>query len=415
MNSIITLTSIFLFAIVSVFGQEVATVPTEPKLSKEEKKAEIKRHRKDYIDWERKYFNSPGKWYVIAKAGYFFPFLTIRNEVPPPFDFIGTSDYDENAAGNISDKATYGTEGGGAKIAIAVGKMFLPFFGAELEMGYMDHGTAEKGSVTSPTYRSTFEADFWEMFVAPKIVFRSPSINNFYVYGKVGPHIGFWSRPTVKSRVVDEDGSFLHQFLGLIDPNAAQLIQLGLEQFGLTNIVQGIGYKTVFDADAKLYLQEDPRRYSMKDIVQGLGIHASIGFRYQISPVVSVFGEAEISGFNVNIAQSIIHTYTADITLLNGAINIAHFDETGGQILGNKIGPEGFKGLLDVIYRNELDENSNNPVLNPDRYNSDHQREEIAPRLAATRVGFNVGVQVNIPDKDVYYRENSKKNKSRVK
>ena len=426
-NSLIVLV-ITLIYFTPILAQEDSDI----KLTKAEKREEIRKQKFDYINWERKYFNSPGKWFLYFKGGYSFPFLTIRNEVPPPFDFIGKSVRVEQANGAISDRATFGTEGGGARIAIAVGKMFNPFFGFEMEIGYMDHGSNSKGSITTPTYRTSFRADLWEMYTAPKFIVRSPTMNNFYIYGKIGPHVGFWGRPTVASRVVDQDGSFLHQFLGLVDPDIGTLLEFAIDEdgLGLSSLLQGLGYQTVFRADAKLYLQEDFRQYEIngvkrshriRDILKGLGINASVGVRYQATPIVSVFAEAEISGFNVNVAQSIINDFDADITILNGAITLAHFDENGGFVDLSFLGQgkqdfnvNSLKGLLDIIYFNQLDENSNNPSLNPDSFNPFGQREELAPRLSVSRVGFNIGVQVNIPDKDVYYRENSKKNKNRV-
>ncbi|NNE55337.1 MAG: hypothetical protein HKN32_04910 [Flavobacteriales bacterium] len=62
------------------------------------------------------------------------------------------------------------------------------------------------------------------------------------------------------------------------------------------------------------------------------------------------------------------------------------------------------KSLLEVAYVNEYDENANHPVYNPDGYNNYIPRNELAPRLSVMSIGFQVGLQVNFPGKDITYR-----------
>lgn len=377
-------------------------------LNKERKKLSGKearelRHQKEqeYLEWERTYFNSPGKWFINFKAGYGWPLSVIKGEAIAPFEFLGKSYYDEDANGNISDKLNLDSDGQGQRIALGFGMMINRFIGFELELGYVNEVRKTRAYINSPTLQTEFESDLFELYTDPLLVWQTPNMNNWYMYGRIGPHIAQWGRPRAFGTVVDYEGALISGILWDPLQDALETI-IGAEP--VQDVLQALDYKGTLTADSKIFLQQNPEDYPFNEILRGVGINASLGFKYQATPLVSVFAEARVMGFNVSVAQAIIEDLDAEITLLGGTVSLLELTENGGQILGQQVQPEEIKFLLDILYVNEFDEDANNPVYNPDGFNNYNQREELAPRLSVMSVGFQVGLQINFSGKDITYR-----------
>lgn len=376
------------------------------KLSGKEIRELRKQKEEEYLAWERKYFNSPGKWFINVKGGYGWPLAVIKHESIAPFEFLGQSELTINANGELTDRLLLSSDGFGPRTNIGFGMMFNRFVGFELELGYINEIRQTRSQISSPLLKTKFESDLFELYTDPLLVFQSPNMNNFYLYGRLGPHIPHWGIPRAYGTVEDRNGTLIHGIL--FDPWQDVLQSI----FGLPitqDLLDALDYHGTLYADSRIYLQQDLKDYSPKEVFRGIGINASLGFRYQATPIVSVFAEARVMGFNISVAQAIIEELHAEVTILGGAVTLLELTEQGGTALGNPVSKEELKSLLDIIYLNELTEASNNPVLNPDGYNQFNPREELAPRLSVMSVGFQVGLQVNFPGRHVTYRTKSGK------
>lgn len=360
----------------------------------------------EYIAWERKYFNSPGKWFLNVKGGYGWPLAIIKSEAIAPYEFLGRSNLTISANGEISDKLNLSSDGHGPRFSIAFGRMFNRFIGFELEMGYINEIRKTRSSINSPYLKTEFESDLFELYTDPLLVFQSPNMNNFYLYGRLGPHIPHWGKPRAYANVDDRNGTLIS---GILYDPVQDILEALFAQPVTQELLQLVDYHGTLRADTKIYLQQNLKDYGAREVFRGIGVNASFGFKYQATPVVSVFAEARVMGFNISVAQAIIEDLDAKITLFGGALTVLELTENGGQIFNIPVTKEEIKSVLEVIYQNELTEDSNNPILNPDNYNTYNQREELAPRLSVMSVGAQVGIQVNIPGKDITYRVNKKK------
>nr|MBP9135875.1 hypothetical protein [Chitinophagales bacterium] len=157
------------------------------KLNWNQKKQIRKQADADYFAWERKYFNSPGKWYMSIGGGYGFPFLTTEPELVPPLFFLGNSNLEINKNGTSLNKALLSGQGGGGRLNLTVGKMFNRFVGFEMAMGYFMAKKDNLSTINRPNYYSELNTDLTEISFTPSVVFQSPNMKNFYVYGKIGP------------------------------------------------------------------------------------------------------------------------------------------------------------------------------------------------------------------------------------
>ncbi|MCB0502513.1 MAG: hypothetical protein KDD32_07505 [Bacteroidetes bacterium] len=399
----------------SIYAQEAleevgtADVNERPKLTWEERKEIRKNADAEYLAWERKYFNSPGKWYMSFEGGYGFPFLTTEPELVPPLFFLGNSHLTINADGTSLNKLLLSGQGGGTRFGLSVGKMFNRFIGMEVKLGYFIAREDNLSTINKPKYYSELNTTLSEISISPQVVFQSPNMRNFYIVGKIGPFIPQWGNPRATAHIDDRDGTFL---AGVIDdPFLGPLLEelLGSDLGG--DLLGLLDFRTELDANVRILLQQNIDEFKFKEIIRAVGVNASIGFRYQPSPIVSVFGEVGVKGHNISLAKIIIEDLDARATILGGAVTLLELNENGGTAFGSPV-PDGvLTSLLETAYVNELTEESNNPNYNGDDFSNFRPREELAPRLSVVSIGFNIGLQFNFPGKDVYYRANSRKAK----
>ena len=381
--------------------QSTASEVEKVKLTGKEIRAMRQAKEVEYIAWERKYFNSPGRFYMNVKGGYGWPLAIIKSEAIAPFEFLGKSNLTIDNAGNVSDQLNLDSDGHGGRVSIAAGMMFNRFIGFEVELGYIDEIAKTRSSINTPKLKTEFQSDLFEVYIDPVLLFQSPNMNNWYVYGRLGPHIAQWGLPRAFGSVDDRNGTLIS---GILWDPYQDILESLLGAPITQDLLDAVDYHGTLTADSRVYLQQDFKDYTVAEIFRGIGINASFGFKYQATPIVSVFSELRIMGFNISVAQAIIEEFDAEITLFGGALTVLELDENGGQVLGMEVRPEELKSLLDVIYVNEFDETSNNPIYNPDGFNNYNQRNELAPRLSVMSIGFQVGLQINFPGKDISYR-----------
>lgn len=425
MKKLLIYISLSIASTFSIFAQEneiidsavvSATNSAEPgiKLKWNQKKQIRKQANLDYLAWERKYYNSPGKWYMSIGGGYGFPFLTTEPELVPPLFFLGNSDLTINKNGTATNNLLLSGQGGGARISLTVGKMFNRFVGFELGIGYFMAREDNLSTIQRPRYYSYLNTDLSEISVNPQVVFQSPNMKNFYVYGKVGPYIPIWGNPRAKAYIDDREGVFLSQGGVINDPFFEPILQQLIgSDFG-QGLLKATDFRTEIKADVKILLQQNIDEFPLKEIARGIGGSASMGFKYQATPIVSLFGEVGVKGYNISLSKIIIENLDAKLTLFNGDLTVLTLNENGGNLLGKEISPGALTSLLETNYVNELTENSNNPKYNGKDFSTFRPRDELAPRLSLVAIGFNVGLQFNFPGRGVYYRENSKKAKKSV-
>ena len=402
-----------LFSIGSIYAQEVTqeNIPAEStertKLSWAQKKEIRKQADAEYLAWERKYYNSPGKWYMSLEGGYSYPFLTTEPELVPPLFFLGNSDLTTSADGTSLNKLLLSSQGGGTRFALSVGKMFNRFVGMEMKLGYFVAREDNLSTINRPKYSSVLNTNLTELSFSPQVVFQSPNLKNFYIVGKIGPYIPFWGNPRANASVDDRDGTFL---IGVLDdPLLGPILEEVLGSSFGADLLGLVDFRTELDADVRIILQQNFDEFSLKEIARAVGVSASIGFRYQASPIVSVYGEVGVKGYNISLAKIVIEDLDARATILNGSVTLLELNENGGNAFGSPIQGGALTSLLETAYVNELTEESNNPNYNGDDFSNFRPREELAPRLSVASIGFNIGLQINFPGKDVYYRENSRK------
>lgn len=375
------------------------------KLTKEERKEKRREAEQRYVEWERKYFNSPGKWYMALEAGYGFPFLTTEPEAVPPLLFIGNSFLEEKPDGSRFNKLLLSGQGGGHRIGLTVGKMFTRFVGFEVKMGYFKAVTDNLSTVNQPKFNAVLDTRLSELSISPSLVLRSPNMRNFYLIGKIGPYIPQWGNPRARAFIDDRDGSFLTGVLD--DPLINSVLGVALENDVVQDILELANFRTIVKADVEISLQQDFSEYKLNEILRGIGVNASFGFRYQATPIVSVYGDINVKGYNISLARVLIDDLTVKTTVLGGT-ELISLTEDGGSILGIDVEKKQLKALLETRYVNELTNGSNNPAY-VEELNNFNPREELAPRLSVVALSFNVGLQFNFPGKGVYYRENSRK------
>jgi hypothetical protein len=411
-NSIIYLLIIFCFG--SLSAQEVGdsnvtlvdTTSDKIKLTKEERHAFRKEKVAQYIAWERKYFNSPGKWYIGLEAGYGFPFLTTEPEAVPPVTFLGSSNFFQGENGVTYDKLLLSGKGGGFRTSFVVGKMFNHFVGLEMKFGYFKGTTDNLSTINTPGFKATLDNDLYELSANPHLVLRSPNLRNVYIFGKIGPYLPLFGRPRATVNMDDRDGSII---IGLLEGDIVDILTPIVELDLTKELLQLLDYRATLHAETAISLQQYTEENSIKEIIRGIGISAGAGFRYQFSPIASLYGEIAVRGYNISLSRVLIDDLDVNITLLGGNVSLLTLTENGGTAFGMELDVRELKSLIETSFVNELTQESNNPNYNPDGLNPFNPREELAPRLSVVSVGFNVGLQINFPGKDVYYRENSKK------
>ncbi len=383
--------------------------PEKEKTTWKERRSIMKEYGDEYLAWERKHFNSPGKWYMAIEGGYGWPFLKTEPELVPPLLFLGNSDLTINNNGTSLNKLLMSSQGEGLRMGITLGKMFNRFVGFEGKIGYFISKEDNLSKIKTPYYNSRLDTRLSELSLSPSLVLQSPNMNNWYVVGKIGPYIPFWGNPTATAHINDRDGTLL---AGLVaDPVSGPLLEGIFEGEFAPELLKALGYQAILDADVKIDLQQDFAEFSVKEILRAIGVSASLGFRYQPSPILSVFGEIAVKGYNISLAGITIEDLDAKVTILDGALTLLELNEEGGKVLGSpsRIRKEQLISLLETNFVNELTHDSNNPYYNYKDFDEGQPRDELAPRLSVVSVGFNVGLQINFPGKHVYYREGSRK------
>ena len=333
---------------------------------------------------------SDNGWYARMHVGYGFPFLTTA--LKSPIEALGKSIFIQTASGEISEKLNVTNLGGGIRTGVSIGKHFNPYIGVEIMFNYSRFSEISFSEIRSPGYKSIIRVGARDFSLAPQLTATLPNIRNTYFTLKVGPYFPLGGYADFKADIEDQDGGLLP----LIAENTAlgPIVNLLDDYELLPPILHALEYNANINATGKVkFIEEDDVLKTLKNTI---GITTALEVRYQITPVVSVFGEARFTGYHVTLA---------DLTL----------DQMKGKVkvLGLEFDPNDLVsyGTLNVDYVDELTENSNNPKTNPDGYNPDERTEELGSRESTSAVLVNIGVQLDIPKiqkrEDKRYRKRS--------
>jgi len=365
------------------------TVWHSPKELKEIRKAKFA----EVAKWEDDHFKTPaGKWYFGTRGGYTINYLTIQNKSPK--EYLGTSDLYINDEGDIINKGFYSSNAGGMRAGMYAGYMFNNYVGLELDLGVNFYKKITMGKNNTPTYKSELITWSRDISVMPQIVFNTPNIRNFYFYAKVGFFVPVWGFTSAEAHVEDLSGKFVKDLAGTPTSGFITLVDLIAEALGESvdglefledGIFNALGYKLNLDADIKIDLRAE---------ADAIGFTATLGGRYQISPVVSLFTEFRVAGYNISTKTTTIENLDLRAQLA-GNPDFMVLDENGGTVNGNPVGAEDLAFLLVTNYEYELTEESNHATYNPNGLDTTKPSDELATRNSANGFTMSMGIQFN--------------------
>ena len=391
MKKLLVLTTMFALFATPIYTQEnIDSVKSNPGIkleTRKEKKAYRNQLMAEFQNKLGKHFNVPCSkcWYFTARGGYGVPFLTLRNEAP--FDFLGTSNYQFQGNGQISDKVLYGTAGQGYRFGIGVGKMFNTFIGFEFFLNYNKYTGETLGNIEDRYYSSNLLAKAFDFSVMPQLVLQSPNLNNIYLYSKVGAILPFYGYADIEVEVDDREGRLISVLFQdePLGPIITLLEDLGVLKQILANsgvISEALGYRATISAKTKAEFIGDDLWETLRTIV---GFTAVAGMKYQISPIVSVSAELRYTGFHVSLTSNRVQSLDGEFNILGQTIKLNKDDLPFGT--------------FNFDYVPELTHESNNPNYNPRGFDPDKAREELPYRTSTSVLSGNIGLQVNIPTK----------------
>lgn len=355
---------------------------------------EIRRAKFDEVaEWERQHFTTPkGNWYFGVRGGYTINYLTIQNRSPK--EYLGTSDLYIGADGDILNKGFYSSNAGGARFGAFAGYMFNNYVGLEMDLGYNSYKKITLGRNNTPVYKSELITWSRDLSFMPQIVFNTPNIRNFYFYAKVGLFIPYWGFTSGEAYVTDLNGKFVKDLAGTPTSGFLTLADLIAEALGTS--VDGLGFLEdgIFSAlGYRLDLKADLMIKQRPDL-DAVGFTATLGGRYQVSPLVSLMLEFRVAGYNISTLTTTIENLELNAQLA-GNPDFIKLTEDGGTVNGNPVTAEELTFLLVTEYDYELTEQSNNPAYNPNGIDQTKPGEELATRNSANGFTMSLGLQFN--------------------
>ncbi len=369
-----------------------------PEDRKDKKEARIER-QSGFETWMQTVFNHPDAgWFLDISAGYGIPFLPVRLESPR--EYIGNKDVFSNGA-YTSEKALLGTNGGGGSIDFQFGRMHNSFIGWAVALTYSDYPVILDARINTPYYKAKQTTDSWTIGMSPMLVLNSGNMNNFFVYGKVGPFLPFLGNSISTVTIADNELKIITDVL-LAGSPLADVLRGGID------LIFGNPDELPVNLSDLIELNIDA--VAQTSFVPTIGINATVGFRYQFSDVVSLFAEGRVIAYTIKAKETSIYDFNF-----------------GGKILGQPLEslipsiPLGDKEyilpftedsapelLLTTQYINEVTSKSNNSSLNP-QVDYSKPAEELAFRKNTSTIYANIGVQINIPKRDKETKKEKRK------
>lgn len=369
---------------------------------------EARKNRKEFLqemaDDNAKHFPMPqGKWYFGFNGGFGTPLLTVnRRNVE---SYLGNSDYFENALGEQSNRTVVTNDGGGFKASIYGGYRFNQFIRMEAELYFSRSLSSLQGRVVSPLYNSELTTKNKYIALNPQIVLNTPQLGRWSIFGKFGVYLPIVGNGTGKVTIDDRNGTFLKSIaqgsdkslINLIDVLATTIGESVEElQFLEDGVFQALGYRYQFEADANVDLRLDRR---------SIGFSGAVGVNYELSKLITLTAEARIGGFSATTKAYSLENIQGSLDI-SGNKDFVVFSDDGAVVEGGRdIPAQQLTWLYNVDYSYDLDENSNNPDLNPDGFNNTQPTDRLGLRRSVYDASINIGIQFN-------FQRNKSKNKN---
>lgn len=371
-------------------------------LREEIDKKEVKENRDKFLknlqQEHAKHYNvAQGRWYIGLRGGYGIPFLTVnRRNIET---YLGVSDYFESESGEISDKTVVTTDAKGFRSGVYFGFRINPYVAVELDVAFNTYQNTLQGRVESPDLNSELVTRGRDFNFSPQLVLMSPEVGNFTFFGKFGMSFPVFGYAKGNAFVEDYNGTFIKNIATKSDGQLLELLDavatmLGESVGGLGFLDEGIfkaaGYKFTLDAEPYIGIRVNEH---------AIGYTTSLGFVYQINPLISILGEARVGGYNVTTKFYDLNQVNGSLDLL-GIRDYAVFNNDGVVINGDQVIPrEELRWLYEVNYHYKLDENSNNEKTNPDGIDPTKPSDRLGLRRSTFAASLNVSVQFNLKGK----------------
>lgn len=315
-------------------------------------------------------------WYVTFSAGYGIPFLSTNKR--SPLKEIGDKDwYQKN--GELSVKPLFGTNGGGFAFNLGWGHMFNKYIGIDVLHTIAWHPEQLVARIDLDTYYATQKTGTFGIYISPHLIMRWDNGKRFGITGKAGLVLPIFGKTQSRAYILDKQGRIIETLAGY------PIIPLALP--GL------IGLEIELSANAHT---------SYKPTV---GVSASIGFDVKLSKRVTLFAEARVQAYTINLKETIFDEFrqTSSINVLgikipapNGLLVIPSNVNSAGEA------PE---FLIHYIYRNEITKESNTArygfkeIINLDpnipEVDITKPMDEPGQKFNASTMYFNAGLRID--------------------
>ncbi len=315
-------------------------------------------------------------WYVTFSAGYGIPFLSTNKR--SPLKEIGDKDwYQKN--GELSVKPLFGTNGGGFAFNLGWGHMFNKYIGIDVTHTIAWHPEQLVARIDLDTYYATQKTGTFGIYISPHLIMRWDNGKRFGITGKAGLVLPIFGKTQSRAYILDKQGRIIETLAGY------PVIPLAIP--GL------IGLEIELSANAHT---------SYKPTV---GVNASIGFDVKLSKRVTLFAEARVQAYTINLKETIFDEFkqTSSINVLG--IKIPAPD--GLLVIPSNVNSaaEAPEFLVHYIYRNEITKESNTARygfkeiinLDPNKPEVDITKpmDEPGQKFNASTMYFNAGLRID--------------------
>ncbi len=292
-------------------------------------------------------------FYVQLRGGYGIP--AAKDDLGSPLPELGNGDYSISDLGNVSDKSTFGTLGEGVNVGIGLGYTITENLIVELGFAYTKGPKLLDARINTPTYKAEQYSKATGFALSPNLIIQANS--------KIKPYVKFgFALPIAGFIITDVD---------IIDDE--NRLACRLVDCGGSPTLPGASLHTELHATAKTHAKA------------ALGFSGGAGVRFPIGDHLSFFTEVNVitltlkskdtkySSYNIQAIGDLLPGIPVDIAQTIEDLDI--YDK-------------------EIIYLDELTQNSNNADYNPD-YSVDKPIEQRSLKSNLNNISLNVGVQYN--------------------
>ena len=289
-------------------------------------------------------------WYAQLKVGYGIPFNSTVQQSPLPFlDF-----HDLNTTGNsIIAKNGYSTIGDGLKTELQIGRKLSNHIAVELGMRYSITGETSLSNINTPTFESSHTVNSQWMEVNPAIILSTGFNKKITVYSRIALAVPIFGNTTSNVLINDREGRIATYFLPVYEKQL------------------GIPLTEAFTSQVETQLE-------VEAVTKGgssLGLIAGLGSTWQISKNVNLMLECAIQTLAIRSLEAEYAQYTQS-----------------SSINGSSIDVEVVRYNREIIFVDELTENSNNHLFNSS-FSIDEPQDELRIKPDFSNVALLFGVQ----------------------